>query len=266
MSVDWVAAVLVTAGRALDRSTRDALDRYVRSGGGLLVLAGPSLDPEAAAAVAGLARMPDARAGDGNVRLAPVDTRHPVFQAFGPAAAAALGGVRFTRTWELSDEGWDVIARFTDGRAALVERRVEGGRVLVFASDLDLAWNDLPVHPVFVPFVHETLRYAAQFRNTPHEIFVADLPVGAARTPGIAKLAGGRTVAVNVDPRESDPARMDPGAFAAGLGPPRASSAADRVAAMQEREASQRYWRYGLMLMLATLVCEGLLAGGYRFA
>jgi hypothetical protein len=59
---------------------------------------------------------------------------------------------------------------------------------------------------------------------------------------------------------------MDPGAFAAGLGPQRASGAADRVAEVREREASQRYWRYGLMLMLAALVCEGLLAGGYRFA
>jgi hypothetical protein len=229
------------------------------------MLAGPSLDPEAAAALAGFSRAPGSRPGESNVRIAAVDTRHPVFQAFGPAAAA-LGGVRFTRAWDLSDEGWDVIARFTDGRAALVERRVERGRVLVFASDLDLAWNDLPVHPAFVPFVHETLRYAAQFRSTPHEIFVADLPAGAARTPGIATLPGGRTVAVNVDPSESDPTRMDPGAFAAGLGPPRASSAPDRVAAIQEREASQRYWRYGLMLMLAALVCEGLLAGGYRFA
>jgi hypothetical protein len=212
-----------------------------------------------------LDRAPGSRAGEGNVRLAPIDTRHPVFQAFGPSAAA-LGGVRFTRTWDLSGEGWDVIARFTDGRAALVERRLEGGRVLVFASDLDLAWNDLPVHPAFVPFVHETLRYAAQVRSTPHEVFVADVPAGAARAPGIARLSGNRTVAVNVDPRESDQVRMDPGAFAAGLGPQRASGAADRVAEVREREASQRYWRYGLMLMLAALVCEGLLAGGYRFA
>jgi hypothetical protein len=264
-SADPVAAVLVAGGRGFDRSARDAVERYVRGGGGLVVVAGPTIDPEAAAAVIGLDDTPRSRAGEGDIRLAPIDTRHPVFHAFGPAASA-LGGVRFTRTWDLGGKGWDVIARFTDGRAALVERHAEGGRVLLFASDLDLAWNDLPLHPAFVPFVHETLRYAAQVRATPGEIFVADVPAGGTRTPGIAKLAGGRTVAVNVDPRESDPARMDPGAFAAGLGPERASSAADRVAEVREREASQRYWRYGLMLMLVALVCEGLLAGGYRFA
>jgi hypothetical protein len=264
-AADPIAAVLIAGGRSFDRAAREALERYVRGGGGLVVIAGPSLDPEAGAAIVGLDRAPRSRGGETDVRLAPVDTRHPVFHAFG-SAASALGAVRFTRTWELSDEGWDVIARFTDGRAALVERHVEGGRVLLFASDLDLGWNDLPVHPAFVPFVHETLRYAAQVRPMPRELFVADAPSGSTRAPGIATLAGGRTVAVNVDPRESDPARMDPAAFTAGLGPQRSSRAADRAAEVREREASQRYWRYGLMLMLVALVCEGLLAGGYRFA
>jgi hypothetical protein len=265
ISADSIAVVLIAGGRGFDRSARDAIERYVRGGGGLVVVAGPSLDPEAAAAIVGLDRTPRSLGGEADVRLAPVDTRHPVFHAFG-LAASALGAVRFTRSWELGDEGWDVIARFTDGRAALVERHVEGGRVLLFASDLDLGWNDLPVHPAFVPFVHETLRYAAQVRAMPRELFVADAPSGSTRAPGIATVAGGRTVAVNVDPRESDPSRMDPAAFTAGLGPQRASSAADRSAEVREREASQRYWRYGLMLMLAALVCEGLLAGGYRFA
>ena len=30
---------------------------------------------------------------------------------------------------------------------------------MLFASSLDNVWNDLPVHPVFVPFVAETARY-----------------------------------------------------------------------------------------------------------
>ncbi|MGH9329460.1 MAG: vWA domain-containing protein, partial [Vicinamibacterales bacterium] len=259
------AAVLVVGGRGFERTARETIQRYVRSGGGLVVAAGPSIDPDAAAALAGLDRAPRARVSDAEVRLAPVDTRHPVFHAFGPAASA-LGGVRFTRTWDLDDEGWDVIARFTDGRAALVERRVEGGRVLLFASDLDQAWNDLPLHPAFVPLLHEMLRHAAQVRASPRELFVADAPPEVPRAPGIATLGGGRRVAVNVDPRESDPARMDAANFAAGLGPLRAAAGADRGADVREREASQRYWRYGLMLMLAALVCEGLLAGGYRFA
>jgi hypothetical protein len=264
-SGDPPAVVLVSAGRGVDRTAREALQRYVRGGGGLVVTAGPSIDPDAAAAMAGLERAPRVRAGDAAVRLAPVDTRHPVFHAFGPAAAA-LGSVRFTRTWDLDPQGWDVIARFTDGRAALIERRVVGGRVLLFASDLDQAWNDLPLHPAFVPFLHETLRHAAQVKASPRELLIVDLPPNAPRTPGIATLDGGRTVAVNPDPRESDPARMETDAFAAGLGPPRAVRAAGDNADFREREASQRYWRYGLILMLAVLVCEGLLAGGYRFA
>ena len=29
------------------------------------------------------------------------------------------------------------------------------GRVLLFASDLNNAWNDFPLQPAFVPFLHE---------------------------------------------------------------------------------------------------------------
>ena len=40
---------------------------------------------------------------------------------------------------------------------ALVERRVGTGRVLVWGSTLDTYWNDLPLQPVFLPFVHRPL-------------------------------------------------------------------------------------------------------------
>ena len=47
-----------------------------------------------------------------------------------------------------------VLARFDAGAPALVERQVGSGRVLLWASTLDLSWSDLPLKPVFLPFVH----------------------------------------------------------------------------------------------------------------
>ena len=52
--------------------------------------------------------------------------------------------------------GAQVLARFDDGAPALLERRVGSGRVLLWTSSLDLAWNDLPLKPVFLPFVHRS--------------------------------------------------------------------------------------------------------------
>lgn len=58
-----------------------------------------------------------------------------------------------------------VLARFDDGAPALVERRAGAGRVLVWTSTLDSFWNDLPLQPIFLPFVHRMGRYLAEYRE-----------------------------------------------------------------------------------------------------
>jgi hypothetical protein len=113
--------------------------------------------------------------------------------------------------------------------------------------------------------MHETIRYVTRARRSPRELFVADAPEGAPRTPGVVA-ASGRRVAINVDPRESDPTQIDEAAFRAGAGQLRAALTPDRAADAQAREESQRYWRYGLILMLVALAVEGFVAGGYRVA
>ena len=39
------------------------------------------------------------------------------------------------------------------------------GRVLVWASSLDGIWNDLPLQPVFLPFIQQAAKYAAGYRE-----------------------------------------------------------------------------------------------------
>jgi hypothetical protein len=260
------ALVFVAAARALDRQSRDALQRFVRAGGGLVLAAGPDLDPDILSAIsdaridAGAPTAAGSRA-EIDLRLAAVDARHPIFRPLG-AAAAALGQVRFTRAWrvDMPVPDWTVVARFTDGTPALAERQVDRGTVLLFASDLGHAWNDFPVHPVFVPFVHEVFAHVAHVAPAPRELVVADAPPGTPRAPGIVTLANGRRLAINVDPRESDAERMAPAEFIASVARLHDAGTAERGADARARESEQRYWRYGLMLMLAALAAEGLLA------
>src|SRR5690606_23911968 len=69
---------------------------------------------------------------------------------------------RFLRARALNvDDSARVLARFDDGRVALAERRVGQGRVLVWTSTLDTYWNDLALQPVFLPLVHQVVRYAS---------------------------------------------------------------------------------------------------------
>jgi len=81
-------------------------------------------------------------------------------------------------------DGDRVLARFDDGGAAIVERRVGSGRVIALASTLDGTWNDVPRHAMYLPLVHELAAYLAQYEmpaswQTVGRMFDISSPVGA---------------------------------------------------------------------------------------
>ena len=258
--LDDVDVIAILATRGLERRGRDLLAQYVRGGGGLLLTAGPDVDTAIlASAVSGLVRSTWTPRAEGQLAFAPDDSRHPVFRPFG--GVGTLGHVRFTRAAAIaSPDSASVIARYSDGSAALVEERVGAGRVLVFGSDLNHRWNDFPVQPAFVPFVHEMLRYLAAERPRPAEYLVGDL--AGYVVPGVVSVTARRRVAINVDTRESDPARMTPGEFAANVTRLRTTAARQATSAAEEREDGQRLWQVALLLMVAGLAAEGMLGRG----
>jgi hypothetical protein len=73
--------------------------------------------------------------------------------------------------------------------------------------------------------------------------------------PGIVT-AGSRTVAINIDPRESSVDRVTPAEFQKLVTRSSAAAAPRAARLAQQTEGQQNYWRYGLLLMLATLVVE----------
>lgn len=260
-----VAQIVFLVGvRGLDRGGRDALARYVQNGGGLFVAASEAANESGFAGVVDGMDVTAPRGDDAVLALASIDGRHPLFKALAPLTAA-LSSARFTRTWRMRAPAWQTLARFDDGEGAVFERATGRGRIIVFASDLNRGWNDLPLQTAFVPFVQESARYLAA-TGDPREYTPGTLPAGTPRGVGPVRLPTGRTVIVNVDPRESDPARMTPSQFAAAVkhrGGRRVDPEAARRRA-QAAEAGQGLWRYGLMLMFGTLVAEGLVASRRR--
>ncbi|PYR91151.1 MAG: hypothetical protein DMF84_17745 [Acidobacteria bacterium] len=248
-----VIAILSTHG--LDRRVRDSLRTFLGAGGGLLIAAAPDVDPSVLSTVLDWQPALVARdRGDAGV-LAVSDLRHPIFRPF-DAVAANLGQVSFQHAWQLQPGGsWRVIASYTQGMPALVERAAAQGRIVLFTSDLDRRWNDFPLHPAFVPFAQETVRYLGARAPETAGYLVADVPAGVPARPGIIQ-AEGRTLAVNVDVRESDIDRVTPAEFAALIARAPARPSSQPARAAEEAESRQGYWRYGLMLLLVALVAE----------
>ncbi|HET9272231.1 MAG TPA: VWA domain-containing protein, partial [Vicinamibacterales bacterium] len=251
------SALVLVSTRNLDRRGRENVLTFVRQGGGLLIAASADVDPAAIGTMLGWRDFAAAEQAAGGAVLAATDLRHPIFRPFG-ALAANLGQVRFTRTWKVRPDGWDVAARLTDGSPALLERREGNGRVLLFTSDVDRRWNDFPVNAAFVPFVIEAVRHAAGSAELPQEYLVADVPQGGRPEPGVYTVGDGRKITVNVDPRESATAALTPAEFTAMVAPVAGPDRPPVERQARQAEGAQNLWRYGLLLMLAALAGESL--------
>lgn len=248
-----VIALLSTHG--LDRRARALLAPFVSSGGGLFVAAGPDVDESVLSTVLDWTPPLEAKDRKAGGVLAATDLRHPIFRPF-DAVAANFGQVSFDHIWQVNPgKDWQVVARFTDGAPALLDRTTGRGKVLLFASDLGHRWNDFPLHAVFVPFVQESVRYLGARPPAASSILVDEVPAGVARQPGVISLQG-RAVAVNVDPRESGIERLTPAELSRSVARSAAETGPLSAVAAQQTESAQHYWQYGLLLMLGALIAE----------
>jgi hypothetical protein len=264
------AAVVLLSTVGLERRGRELLAAYAQHGGGIFIAAGPEVDGDVVGDVLGagstlnIAKV-EARGPAPRV-LAPVDGRHPVFGAFA-ANPASLGLVTFQNAARIGGSACQTLARFTTGDTALIECPAGDGRGLVLASDVNNRWNDFPLHATFVPFVHEVVRYLASARAHNVDYLIGDAPAGVRREPGIVTLSdatrtGGRarTIAVNVDPRETDPARLSAAEFQSAVTRLKETGGAETRGEAGEQEDRQQLWRYALAAMALLLAAEGVLA------
>ena len=152
--------VVLNGGAFPSGSAGDRLRTFVEDGGGLLAVlgeqsrassAGAEFLPAAVGPISGTPGEPR--------RLGFVDYDHAVFEAFQGARSGDFSRAGFFRARSLEPTDGRVLARFDDGAPALVEGRRGKGRVLMWATGLDRLWNDLPLHPVYLPFVHRLAQH-----------------------------------------------------------------------------------------------------------
>jgi len=141
------------------------LARYVEQGGGLLVATGPraTWPQDVDLLPASIGNPVDRTRGDA-ARIGALEYGHPVFEPFRAPRSGDFSSVPVYGYRNLTAaKNAQVLARFDAGSPAVVERRSGNGRVLMWASTLDVSWSDLPQRPVFLPFVHRTVRHLAGY-------------------------------------------------------------------------------------------------------
>jgi hypothetical protein len=257
--------VVLLSTRGIEPHGRELIAHYLDHGGGVFVAAGPGVDDDVLTEALGVGRLAlevqDVRQVGEAHRLSPLDVRHPVFEPFWKGLSA-LALVKFARVSNLHAPQCQTIARFTTGGVALADCGRGAGQALLLMSDLNNQWNDFPRHSSFVPFVHQALRYLSKGHRRA-EYLVAEVPAGVEPKPGIVNLKNepaGEIVAVNVDPRESDPQRLTEDEFRSAVTRVKEASRTQGVDSARQTEGRQQLWRYVLAVMLVTLALEGFVA------
>ena len=157
------ALVMVWDSALPSGSAGAALTEWVKLGGGLVIVAGRRFEVSGTATslVPASVSAQSERANGESAALGDVRVDHPLLAPFRDARAA-LYAARFRHHSKLVPAARaDVIARFDDGSAAIVERREGAGRVVVVAVPLDARAGDFPLQEAFLPFVRQLVVHTA---------------------------------------------------------------------------------------------------------
>jgi len=167
----------------------NGLKRYLENGGGLLVVTGDHTtwpQGEAQLLPGRLGATVDRTSGRSG-SLGYLDYSHPVFEVFKAPRSGDFSAAHVFRYRTLQTEPTDrIIARFDDGAIAAAERKVGAGRAIVWTSTLDDSWTDIAVKPVFLPLVHQLVRYLAHYEPTTSWFTVGQVLDLTARAKGRA--------------------------------------------------------------------------------
>jgi len=278
------------------------LAKYVEQGGGLFVATGPRARwPQEVDTLPATVGPPVDRTRGDAARVGALEYGHPVFEPFRAPRSGDFSSIPIYGYRNLTAaKDAQVLARFDAGTPAVLERRVGRGRVLLWASTLDVSWSDLPTKPVFLPFIHQTVRYLAGYTQPEPWLTVGQVlnaSLASARGPAAQRVVltpSGRrvpledegsdvlelseqgfyevrgdssqaeaVVAVNVDPAEADLTPMDPreiATTAVDAGTGAEGGQNGTPMTPQTREKNQRLWWYLLLAGILLLGADTLLS------
>ncbi len=180
---DFQVLILCNVGK-VSRKTAGRIHQFVKDGGGLLFSLGDQVDAEfynslwqdlLPRELRGVKSPYAGAEGVSEIRVMHIDRHfgrgqhgeavHPILSVFRDPGQGDLGLASFFSYFLLQPEvgpATRVILRLTNGTPLMVEKPLGKGIVILYATSLDQAWNDLCLHPTFLPLLQQTVQYLAR--------------------------------------------------------------------------------------------------------
>ncbi len=111
------------------------------------------------------------------LKLSSWSEEHPIFKAFreGTAADALADSAEFYSAFSLKPKSSsNVIARFDRDIPAILETKAGLGRIILFNTSPDMKVSSLPLSPVFLPLMQQTIFYLVSEESNGRNILVGD--------------------------------------------------------------------------------------------
>lgn len=301
LDVAKYAFVILSDPGPIPQKLVEGLNQYVQNGGAVLLTLGKNTTLGRHLPVADLQVMslhtivPDREAV---LTVASADPSYPAF-----SQAQNWGGVDFFQSVKLqlpqASPDTRIAAKLSDGSPLFIDRRIGGGRALVFTSAFDNIANNLPIEPVWLPFIDQLTHDMAGIGTAPGSYRVGsfvdlrnpkekNVPVEVVGPDGKRLLslsesakattfqfpstgyfeirrASGRVelAAVNSDRRESDLSMLSAETLElwknTGIAPDAAKAAAGGTVAATTQEEKAELWWWVLAFLAVLAVAESVL-------
>ena len=157
-NVSKYAFVILSDAGPLPGKLEESLDSYVRAGGDVLVSLGRNATPGRKVPVSGILITALHTISSGNEPVQTVALFDKSYPAFSGSQNWDSVEVFQYATLQTPQDSPDtrVAARLANGLPLLVDKKVGEGHVLIFASAFDNLANNLPLQPVWLPFLEQT--------------------------------------------------------------------------------------------------------------
>lgn len=290
-----LTADVIVLGTRLEAEQSEWITEFVGSGGVVFLALAKSGKPPRLVDSLGI-EITEAEVGD-YAMLESLNFEHPVLRPFSAPGLRDFSKIHYWSYRSLNlekadEETFSILAKFDSGAPALMEFKLEEGRVFLFASDWIPADSQLALSSKFVPLIYSMLSVSGFDSDARRHFYVGDRLTGNEATqisgvngeflngtspsePGIYLLKQGdqsSSVAANLPFEESRLKVLLPEDFVSqGItlvndGDEKSQSGATKADQMRletvELEAQQKVWKWLILLAVAILLGETWLANG----